>query len=95
MAALVASVTPSFFPSFLRCTRSLPTDFSKLGGGAGGGMPDLGDDADEDDDAEDGDDAEMPGLEGDDEAEDEGKGKGKADAPAEEKTGGAKIQEVP
>lgn len=69
-------------------------DFSKLGGGAAGGMPDisgmgdLGADGDDVDDDE-----EMPGLE--DEAEgEEAKGKGKEEAtePAATKS---KIEEVP
>lgn len=69
-------------------------DFSKLGGGAGGGMPDLGDLGGDEGDDEDDDDAEMPGLENE---EVEGKGKGKVDASAEDapKTGGAKIEEIP
>lgn len=66
-------------------------DFSKLGGGAGGDMPDLGDmGGDEDDDDDD-----MPALEGDDEAATTGDAKGKGP----EKTEGvpatsSKIEEV-
>ncbi|KAI4286796.1 MAG: hypothetical protein L6R35_003950 [Caloplaca aegaea] len=69
-------------------------DFSKLGGGAGGDMPNLGDmgGGDEDDDD---DDEEMPALEEDDDADKTGESKGKApekanDAPAAK----SKIEEV-
>ena len=74
-------------------------DFSKLGAGAGGAMPEMGDmPGDSDDDMGEGED-DMPGLEGEEE-EVEGKGKGKAGEAVDETeapsaTGGAKIEEVP
>ena len=67
----------------------LVTDFSKLGGGAGG-MPDMGDlggEGEEEDDDE-----EMPELEDEDAEGEEAKGKGKEEA--EEVKPAAKIEEV-
>ena len=96
MVVSAASVSLTPFPIHPASYTNEPADFSKLGGGAGGGMPDFGGDDDEDGDDED--DSEMPGLESE-EVEGKGKGIAKGDDAEESatapKTGGAKIEEIP